>query len=91
MSELNNQHYLRAITKLGDTRKIVADCDIYSQSGLKLVAAGVRISSELYDHLVKHKMSTLLDNSLSVERVLDSKGLLQDLNDLFSTNELLAK
>lgn len=41
MPELNDEHYLRAVTGLGDISKIVADRDIYSENGTKLVTAGV--------------------------------------------------
>ena len=55
MHELQDEHYLRAVTELGDTCKIVAGCDIYSQSGIKLIAPGIHITSYLYERLVKHK------------------------------------
>jgi len=91
MSEFNDEHYLRAVTKLGDTRKIVADRDIYSQSGIKLVAAGVHVTSDLYEHLIKHKLLSMLDEALSVENMLDSKCILADVHDLFQANEKLQR
>lgn len=51
MNKLQDQHYLRAVTELGDTRKIVANCDIYSQGGIKLVASGIHITSDLYERI----------------------------------------
>jgi HD-GYP domain-containing protein (c-di-GMP phosphodiesterase class II) len=91
ISELSDEHYLRAVTKLGDSRKVVSDRDIYSQSGIKLVATGVRITSDLYERLVKHKLLLSLDNALSVENMLDSKCLMEDVDDLFRTNEKLKR
>ena len=91
MHEIQDDHYLRAVTELGDTRKIVASCDIYSQNGVKLVASGIHITSGLYERLVKHKMLPTLDMALSIENVLDSKAILQDVLDLIQTNDKLKK
>src|SRR3990167_8548968 len=91
MHELQDEHYLRAVTELGDTRKIVADRDIYSQSGVKLVASGVHITSGLHERLVKHKFLQPLDMALSIENMLDPKAILQDVLDLIQTNDKLKK
>lgn len=87
MHELQDEHYLRAVTELGDTRKIVADRDIYSQSGIKLVASGIHITGDLYERLVKHKLLQPLDMALSIENMLDPKAILQDVLDLIQTND----
>lgn len=89
MSELNNEHYWRSVTELGDKKNIVADRDIYSKEGVKLVAAGVKISSELYERIVKHKLLLPLDSTLSVDNMLDSDKLKEDVGELFKTNERL--
>ncbi len=91
MHQLQNQHYLRAVTELGDTRKIVASRDIYSQSGMKLVAAGIHITSALYERLVHHKMLPPLDMALTVDNTLDHAAILQDLLELLRTNDKLGK
>ncbi len=87
--ELQDEHYLRAVTELGDTRKIVAGRDIYSQGGIKLVASGVHITSNLYERLVRHKMLPPLDMALSIENMLDQKAILQDVLDLIQANDKL--
>ena len=91
MPELHDEHYLRAVTELGDTRKIIADRDIYSESGIKLVAAGFRITSNLYERLVQHKLLTGLDNALSIENILNSEGILKDMHELLQTNSKLER
>jgi len=91
MHELQDEHYLRAVTELGDTRKIVTGRDIYSQSGIKLVASGIHITSNLYERLVKHKMLPPLDMALSIENMLDQKAILQDALDLVQANDKLKK
>ncbi len=90
MSELSDKHYLRAVTELGDVRKIVANRDIYSQSGMKLVAAGVHITSGMYDRLVKHRLLSF-DNALSIDDMLDSEGILADLHALIGIDSLLKR
>lgn len=90
MQKTHDEHYLRAVTELGDTRKMVVDRDIYAQSGIKLVAAGVRVTSGLYDRLAQHKLLPQLDMSLSVENMLDVESIADDVSDLLRTNENLA-
>jgi HD-GYP domain-containing protein (c-di-GMP phosphodiesterase class II) len=85
------QHYLRAVTELGDTRKIVAHRDVYSQSGMKLVAAGIHITGDLYEHLVMHKMLPSLEMALAIENMLDQKAILQDVLELIQKNDKLKK
>lgn len=89
MHKLQDHHYLRAVTELGDTHEIVASCDIYSQSGMKLVASGIRITSTLYERLVHHKLLPQLDMALAVENMLDQEAILQDALGLIQTNERL--
>ncbi len=55
-----------------DTRKIVADRDIYSQSGIQLWASTLQAA---YKQLVDHKMLPSLDMALSIENMLDPKAI----------------
>lgn len=91
MHKLQDHHYLQAVTELGDTHEIVASCDIYSQSGMKLVASGIRITSALYERLLHHKLLPQLDMALAVENMLDQEAILQDALGLIQTNERLKK
>lgn len=89
--DLHDEHYLRAVTELGNTRKIVSTCDIYAQSGLKLVASGVHISSELYERLVRHKLQSPIDKTLSIDGILNSERILADALNLLEHNDKLIK
>lgn len=91
MNELTDKHYLQAVTELGDTRNIVANKDIYSERGILLVAAGVTISSSLYERLVKHVLLKPLDLSLSTDDMVDAEMLWNDVQDLVRKNSKLAK
>jgi len=44
--------FVQAVTKLADTREVVASEDIYARGGMKLIGRGTRLSGELYDRLV---------------------------------------
>jgi hypothetical protein len=91
MDKPQDQYYLRAVTELGDTRKIVAHRDIYSQSGMKLVAAGIHITGDLYERLVMHKMLPSLEMALAIENMLDQKAILRDTLELIEANDKLKK
>ncbi|MGA7595454.1 MAG: hypothetical protein WCA64_09705, partial [Gallionella sp.] len=82
MNEPTEQHYLRAVTELGDTRRIVASKDIYSESGIKLVASGVLITGKLYDRLVNHVLMKPLDMSLSSDETIDVETIWNDTSGL---------
>lgn len=84
-----DQHYLRAVTALGDERNIVSACDIHSQSGIKLVAAGIRITSSLYEKLVRHKLLPSLDKALVADGMLSMPQVLNDLKELLGQNACL--
>ncbi|ADL54128.1 HD-GYP domain-containing protein [Gallionella capsiferriformans] len=90
MPELNDQHYLQAVTELGNTRMIVADRDIYSQNRIKLIASGMRINSQLYDRLIKHKLLEL-DKTLSIDNMLNADRIRDDVASLLQENAKLAK
>ena len=88
---MSDEHYLKAITELGDTRNIVASCDIFSQNGTKLIAAGIQITSKLYDRLVNHNLLQPLDKSLSMDNALNSEHILADVLELLEGSAGLKK
>lgn len=84
-------HYLRAVTELGDTREIIASRDIYSENGTKLIAAGIRITSKLYEKLVDHKLQLPLDMSVSTEPPIGLNSITDDLQQLIDTNPIFQR
>jgi HD-GYP domain-containing protein (c-di-GMP phosphodiesterase class II) len=88
---LHDEHYLRAVTELGNTRKIVSTSDIYAQNGIKLVAANVHITGELYERLVRHKLLTPIDKTLSIDNLLNAERILADVLELLEHNDKLKK
>lgn len=89
--QVSDPFYLRAVTELGDERKVVATCDIYSQTGIKLVAAGILVTSNLYEKLVRHKLIPTLDKALAMEDMLNVSTVLDDLENLLGMTQRLTK
>jgi len=85
-NQVVDKHYLRAVTELGDERRIVSTCDIYSQTGIKLVAAGILVTSSLYEKLVQHKLLPALDRALAADDMLSMAGVMSDLETLMERN-----
>ena len=73
--QLNDPHYLQSVTQLGDTCPIVASREIHASSGMKLINAGMRVNSSLYDRLLQHKLVPSLDESLTIENTVTGASL----------------
>lgn len=71
----DDPHYKKHVTELGDTRDIVASQDIYSENGIKLLSAGARINSALYERILCHKLNAPLEQSLSISNPVSSADL----------------
>lgn len=71
----DSEHYLRAVSDLGDQRVVRAHSPIYSDNGIKLVEQGVQIDSRLYERLIAHKLREPIDNQLSVDNAVDRAAL----------------
>jgi HD-GYP domain-containing protein (c-di-GMP phosphodiesterase class II) len=91
MDETKDEHYLRAVTELGDMRMITASQDIYSRNGIKLVASGVHITSTLYDRLVNHVLLKPLDMSLTSEAAVSATTIWSDASSLIPGNDRLKR
>ena len=53
--------FLKAVTELGQRRRVVTSRAIYNDRGIKLLEGGVVIDATLYDRLVSHRLKTPLD------------------------------
>lgn len=85
MDSLNNDHYLRHVTELGDSRPVVASQAIYAHKNIKLVDQGIRIDSRLYERLVAHKLTARIDDCLSLEDGVTQQGLCDYARNLIET------
>jgi hypothetical protein len=89
-SQLNDKHYLQSVTHLGDTRSIVANREIYTSTGMKLIGAGMQINSSLYDRLLQHKLVPPLDQSLTTEDAVNGAGLVEQATRMMQEDKQLA-
>lgn len=89
-SQLNDPHYLQSVTHLGDTLPIVANREIHSSTGMKLISAGMKIDSSLYDRLLQHRLTPSLDQSLSAEDTVNGASLAQQATQLMQEDKQLA-
>ena len=85
MTETTDNHFLKSGTQLGDRQPVVNHRDITSDSGLKLVAAGTRITSALYNQLVHHKLLPALEQCLSIENGVDHTSLISLIYNITSS------
>lgn len=73
-----NPHYLNRVVELSETQHIEASEDVYNSVGMKLIAKGTRISADMQERLLRHKLKKPLESSLAVENGVQS-ALLLDL------------
>ncbi len=89
-NQLHSPHYLKSVTGMGDVRPVITSCDIYSSKGVKLLGAGANVNSDVYEHLLHHKLSPNLDQSLMTEDVLTYQGLVDEATQLIALDKRLA-
>jgi HD-GYP domain-containing protein (c-di-GMP phosphodiesterase class II) len=70
------EHFLRAVSALGDTQVVQAQGAIYAANGTKLVDKGARVDSRVYAQLIAHKLREPIEEQLTVEGAVDVAGVL---------------
>lgn len=83
MVEEDDSHYLKSVTSLGDTLRIVTNQDVYSKTGIKLASRGSRIDSSFYDKLVRHKLMPVLDECMTAENSVTTEELVSRAKRVF--------
>ncbi|HQT26375.1 MAG TPA: phosphohydrolase, partial [Burkholderiales bacterium] len=91
MAEEFDSQYLKSVTALGDTHRIVTNQDIYSGTGIKLATSGTRIDSSFYDKLVRHKLMPQIDECMTVEDGVTAAELLSRSKKLFEHETWLSR
>jgi hypothetical protein len=79
---------LHAVTELAETRPMVAQAAIYSESGIKLVAEGMRIDRKVYERLVQHTLREPVDTHLWVEGALTTASLSAAAREMLASSVL---
>lgn len=92
VSETEEQsNYLRHLTNVGDQRAITAQEDVYSTSGIKVLAAGSKINTALLERLLKHKLIKSIDESCVVDHALNRTELVDQARRLLESSPELAR
>jgi hypothetical protein len=84
MEEIDDPYYLKRVTSLGDTRRIVTNQDVFSKTGIKLASTGSRINSSFHDRLARHKLMPPLDQCMTVEDAVTVDFLLAQAKHVFA-------
>lgn len=87
----DDPHYKKHVTELGDTRDIVASQDIYSQNGIKLLSAGARINSSMYERILCHKLNAPLDQCLAISNPVSSADLAERAQKILNEHPLFER
>jgi HD-GYP domain-containing protein (c-di-GMP phosphodiesterase class II) len=84
-----NPHYLRALSSLAEEKEVQVAEDVYSQSGIKLLARGARVTAGLYDQVIKHRLRSPLETSLTSVEGLDTSALARTAEQALDETPLL--
>ena len=77
-----NEHYLDKVIDLSQVKDVEASEDIYAANGMKLIAKGARLSSEMQERLILHRLKKPLETSISVSDGVDMKQILVEAQRL---------
>lgn len=89
--QLHSSHYLKTVTELGDGQKILANRDIFSSNGVKLLGAGALVNSSIYERLLNHKLNPKLDESLTTDDSVTSQSVVDEATFLLGLDPCLLR
>jgi len=88
-NQLEGKHYLKSVTQLGDVIPVVANRDVLASTGMKLISAGMRIDSSLYERLLNHKLVPALDQCLTAENAVSGASLAKKARQMMQEDRRL--
>ena len=86
VSGCHDEHYVRSVVQMGDSRNIYTNQAIFTTNKIKLVEKGVKVNSTLYERLVSHKLIPKIDECLSVDNAITQKKLQEYAHDLLNSD-----
>jgi HD-GYP domain-containing protein (c-di-GMP phosphodiesterase class II) len=86
-----NEHYLDNVMTVAEERQVEATEDIYSSSGMKLVAKGYAIHRNMRDRLLEHKLTKPLEDCLAVSDGVTGAHCLKVAERLLDTHPVLRR
>lgn len=87
----DDTHYRHSLAELVDERAVATRDAIYSSQGVKLVEQGVPIDRRLYERLLQHRLREPIDTHLTVDGVVDPRGLAAAAQELIRQAPLLQR
>jgi hypothetical protein len=86
-----NAHFLQHLMKMAAVEEVKATEDVFSVSGIKLIGKGSRISENLYERIVSHKLMKPLEGSIRVGEPVTPHALTATAEMLLDSSPSLAK
>jgi HD-GYP domain-containing protein (c-di-GMP phosphodiesterase class II) len=86
-----NQHCLKSIVELAETRAVEAAEDIYDDRGMKLWAKGKPVSADLQEKLLRRKLAKPLEATLTVESAVAFGDIVGACRAQLDENPLFAR
>lgn len=77
-TQLHSSHYLKTVTEFGDGHQVLANRDIFSSNGVKLLGAGALVNSSIYGRLLNHKLTPKLDESMTADDSVTSQSIVDE-------------
>ncbi|MCX8070608.1 MAG: HD domain-containing protein [Thermodesulfovibrionales bacterium] len=77
--------FTRTVSELGDKQSIVAQEDIYSESGIKLVSSGTKIKDKVWDKIVNHKLNKPITESVSLDNCITTDDIVKQAKSIIQT------
>ena len=77
-------HYATHLAAVNQTHQVVSTEDIYSDRGILLFRKGSRVDANAATHLLRHKLTQPLANSVQISHALDEEQLTQRFDALFA-------
>ncbi len=88
---IESSDFIRDVTALGDSCEVIAREDIWSSKRIKLLEAGSRIDSRLFERLSAHRLQVPIENSLSTADAVDGKRLAASARQLVESHPLYCR
>lgn len=81
-----NQFFFKQLVLLAANHEVKTTEDIFSSTGMKLVGKGTKVSQELYDRIISHKLTKPLESSVVVEGGITPKKIAEQAISMLDSN-----
>jgi len=85
----NDVHYKKLVSTVGQKKTITTNNDIYTETGQKLVAKGVKIDNKVSASLAKHKLQAPLDDFIEIENPITAMTVVDDIKRIIAGSRTL--